>query len=98
LADRTKTSIYIDDDILKALKIRAAQTDTSVTEIMEVALRGWIATATRGQQPSPLDGLNRQQRKLVENYIEALRAGIRSDMLDVIAVALAAIARGKEAQ
>jgi hypothetical protein len=97
LAEKSKTSLYLDEELMRQVKIAGLQRGLSnFTESLHEAMKQWVTAGAR--QPGPLDGLNRQQRKLVENYIEALRAGIRSDMLDVIAVALAAIARGKEAQ
>lgn len=45
MANRKKTTVYIDEDLLRAAKIEAARTGRREYEVFEMALRGHLGLA-----------------------------------------------------
>ncbi len=73
---RRKTTVYLDDDLLRAIKVVAAGTDRRDYEVIEEALRAYMA------RPETASA-RRQLRQLLD------RIGERDGLDDVAAIALA---------
>ncbi|HMP72483.1 MAG TPA: ribbon-helix-helix protein, CopG family [Kiritimatiellia bacterium] len=45
-----KTTLNIDDDLMRAVKVRAAQTDRTITDLVEEALRHTLAKPAKASE------------------------------------------------
>lgn len=67
-----KTSLYVDSDLIKQVKVKALGADSTMTDAVESALKIWME---RDAEPSLLDGLSATDRALVERVAELARSG-----------------------
>lgn len=69
MADRTKTSLYVDEDLLKQCKIKALEQGRTLTDVLEAALRAWLEVAPQ----SELEGLKASDRRWLERLIDHVK-------------------------
>ena len=50
-----RTTLNIDDNLMRAVKVRAAQTDRTITELVEEALRQALASSGKTEPEQPLE-------------------------------------------
>jgi uncharacterized protein len=58
---KKKTTVYIDDDLLRAAKVRAAESGRKEYEVFEAALRDYLV----GRSVPTLEALRRQRKELL---------------------------------
>lgn len=67
-----KTSVRLDDELLRSVKIACVQRDTTQTEAIIAGLKMWLSG---GAAEDRIDaGLARKQRELVAGFVELLKA------------------------
>jgi plasmid stability protein len=77
-----KVTIYVTDELYRAVKVEAARSDRSVREIVDEALEAWLEAAeTREDLASAKDALDEYRRDggaSAESFFGSLAAETRS--------------------
>jgi hypothetical protein len=82
---KAKTSAYIDEDLLRRVKVAAIERGSNQTEAMEQGLRWWL-----GEERPPaseeciLTGLAEQHRKTLTALAWLLREGHEAEMVEIV--------------
>jgi len=79
-----RTQLYLEDDLWKALHIRASQSGETVSEMVRRALREkYLGTAGRRDAMQTFVGIRKGRRDLpdTETYVRQLRKGDRLERL-----------------
>jgi plasmid stability protein len=79
-----RTQLYLDDDLSKALHIRAAQSGQTISELARRALREkYLGAGSRVDAMQGFVGIRKGRRDLpdTESYVRQLRKGDRLERL-----------------
>lgn len=72
---KRKTTLYIDEELLRMAKVRAARTDRRESEVMEAALRSYLGITALEQIRARSDLDEAQAMELAYAELRAMRRG-----------------------